>query len=126
MSNHYLKASVQLNLTFVPLDICKEYDFITGNIIKYILRYKYKGQALSDLKKALDYMSMLKPHEPITLKHDNLYFFVGLGVYKKDNFILDALINSNGSINKDNIKKTSKCLQVLIDEMKHNESFATE
>ena len=33
--------------------------FIKGNIIKYIIRCDKKGQAVSDLKKASDYLELL-------------------------------------------------------------------
>lgn len=33
--------------------------FIKGNIIKYVIRCDKKGQAVSDLKKASDYLELL-------------------------------------------------------------------
>lgn len=33
--------------------------FLKGNALKYIMRYNEKGQALSDLRKAKDYVEML-------------------------------------------------------------------
>ena len=34
--------------------------FIKGNIIKYVVRCDKKGQGLSDLDKAMDYLELLK------------------------------------------------------------------
>ena len=51
-------------------------DFIVGNIIKYICRYPYKGQAESDLKKIYDYMMMiLEFGSDCFIKEDSLQEF---------------------------------------------------
>lgn len=52
--NHYMKNGVQ------PWDIIQQYDlnFFAGNIVKYILRYKYKN-GVEDLQKAEHYIKKL-------------------------------------------------------------------
>jgi len=41
------------------IDVIQCFDFITGSIIKYLWRYKHKGQSLKDLKKAKWYLEYL-------------------------------------------------------------------
>ena len=52
--DHYQKQGIQ------PWDIIEQYelDFFAGNIVKYILRYKYKN-GLEDLQKAEHYIKKL-------------------------------------------------------------------
>ena len=52
--DHYQKKGIQ------PWDIIEQYelDFFAGNIVKYILRYKYKN-GLEDLQKAEHYIKKL-------------------------------------------------------------------
>lgn len=39
-------------------------DYMTGNVIKYVCRYPYKGQPVEDLNKAISYLQkMLKKAE---------------------------------------------------------------
>ena len=121
-NDHYVKASVEAKFTFNPLSVCKEYDFVTGNTIKYILRYKHKNQALSDLTKALDYLRLLKPLKAKHLTVDNVYLFVAIFAYKNDNDIFNALVNDDGSIGAKNIQKADRIIKRLIEELKHNES----
>ena len=48
------------------IDIVKDYDlnFNEGNALKYIIRSRYKGQHLDDLRKAIDYLQReIKDHE---------------------------------------------------------------
>jgi hypothetical protein len=55
--SHYNQGSIEVidYLTFTNLTR----DFCTGSIIKYLSRYKYKGEAIKDLKKALWYTEYL-------------------------------------------------------------------
>ena len=39
--------------------------FIKGNIIKYVVRFDKKGQAKSDIDKAISYLELLKELESI-------------------------------------------------------------
>ena len=47
-------------LSFYGSDLSPSECFNIGNILKYLLRFKYKGQALSDLDKAIDYLKRVK------------------------------------------------------------------
>ncbi len=47
------------NIEVIDFIIDKDFDFIEGNIIKYICRYKYKGTPIEDLMKARDYLDIL-------------------------------------------------------------------
>lgn len=55
---HYKKCAIQ------PIDyiIANDLDFLEGNIIKYVTRYKFKG-GVADLKKAMDYLNWLTDRE---------------------------------------------------------------
>lgn len=55
--NHYTKYSMQ------PVDAIRkmDLDFIKGNILKYLVRYKDKN-GLEDLKKARHYAEILREH----------------------------------------------------------------
>jgi hypothetical protein len=48
------------NLAIQPLEfiVANELDFPTGNVVKYVVRYKLKG-GLEDLKKARHYLDLL-------------------------------------------------------------------
>ena len=51
---HYTEGSIE------PIDyiVANDLDFIEGNIIKYVTRYKYKN-GVEDLKKAHFYLEVL-------------------------------------------------------------------
>lgn len=53
--SHYADRAIQ------PVEYihANELDFLTGNIVKYATRWKYKGQALSDLQKVIHYAELL-------------------------------------------------------------------
>ena len=44
-----------------PWDVCVQWElnFLEGNVIKYLARYKHKGQSLDDLRKARHYLDKL-------------------------------------------------------------------
>ena len=54
--DHYVKHKIQ------PWDIIEEYNlgFWDGNAIKYILRYKEKGNPLEDIDKAIHYLEHVR------------------------------------------------------------------
>lgn len=61
---HYQQADVQ------PIEIMQMYmtpeqfkGFLYGNVLKYSLRYQYKGQAKVDLEKAAQYLKWLQQVE---------------------------------------------------------------
>lgn len=51
-SEHYQKANPE------PIEVIEgwELNFLLGNVVKYIGRYKFKGQSKQDLEKALWYL----------------------------------------------------------------------
>tara|TARA_Y100000310_G_C20340268_1_gene649455 strand:- start:112 stop:435 length:324 start_codon:yes stop_codon:yes gene_type:complete len=53
--------SARLNRPIRPIDYIDswDFDFTTGNIIKYVSRHKLKGRPLRDLKKARWYLDRL-------------------------------------------------------------------
>lgn len=52
--SHYKNLSIQ-PLEFI---VANELDFPSGNVVKYVVRYKLKG-GLEDLKKARHYLDLL-------------------------------------------------------------------
>ena len=52
---HYTQGKIEV-LDFIE---DQKLDFISGNIIKYVCRCKYKGNELDDLKKAKFYIERL-------------------------------------------------------------------
>ena len=52
---HYTKLKIQ-PVTFITEN---NMDYLEGNIIKYICRYKHKGTPSMDLQKAKHYLDML-------------------------------------------------------------------
>lgn len=52
---HYVQGQIQA-WDFI-LD--QDFGFLAGNIIKYLCRYRHKGTAVSDLKKARHYLDKL-------------------------------------------------------------------
>lgn len=55
---HYTQGSIEV-LDYI---IAKDFNFLEGNIIKYISRYKFKN-GLEDLKKAQFYLNKLIDEE---------------------------------------------------------------
>lgn len=47
------------NIETIDFILDKELNFCEGNIVKYICRYKYKGNPLEDLAKARNYIDFL-------------------------------------------------------------------
>ena len=62
--DHYSRGGIQ------PIEFihANGMDFITGNIIKYATRWKFKGQALSDLQKVIHYAELLIELEGLDAK----------------------------------------------------------
>lgn len=52
--SHYKELAIQ-PLEFI---VKNELDFLQGNVVKYVVRYKVKG-GLEDLKKARHYLDMM-------------------------------------------------------------------
>ena len=47
---HYKQLPVEV------IEITKHFDFLLGNVLKYVLRHEHKGKPLEDLKKARWYL----------------------------------------------------------------------
>ncbi len=56
---HYQTGGIE------PIDyiVANGYDFLEGNVIKYLDRYKHKGMPISDLKKLRQYADWLIERE---------------------------------------------------------------
>jgi len=50
---HYTKFAVEV------IDITENLDFLSGNIVKYVVRAPFKGEQLQDLLKAQWYLNRL-------------------------------------------------------------------
>ncbi len=57
--DHYSRMAIQ------PIDFIMEngLDFLQGNAVKYIVRYKIKGSPVDDLRKAIHYCEMMIDRE---------------------------------------------------------------
>lgn len=53
-------AHYDRGLRFECIDIAEQGDYCTGNFIKYLWRYPYKGKPVEDLEKALWYAKRAK------------------------------------------------------------------
>lgn len=64
--DHYRKGGIQ------PIEYihANGMDFMTGNIIKYATRWRFKGQALSDLRKVIHYAELLIEAEGLDTKYE--------------------------------------------------------
>lgn len=62
--DHYTQGGIQ------PIEYihANGMDFMTGNIIKYATRWRFKGQALSDLRKVIHYAELLIEAEGLDTK----------------------------------------------------------
>jgi len=57
--HHYSRMKIQP----VEFIVANDIDYLTGNAIKYLCRYKHKGQPYTDLLKAQHYVEMLLARE---------------------------------------------------------------
>lgn len=116
---HYVKASITVNLE--PIQLCECYDFCLGNAIKYILRAPYKGNTLQDMKKAKWYLEReLSTHYPDEWgdykpsEVDSILF----NAFCANNKFINILINKEtGSINCNSIKCTLRDINIFISEL---------
>jgi hypothetical protein len=70
--NHYTQGSIEV----IDYIMDQKFDYLEGNIIKYISRYKFKN-GLEDLKKARVYLDKLILRNSITCKEDYREMYVG-------------------------------------------------
>jgi len=52
---HYTAENVKI--TIEPIQLCEQCGFLVGNGLKYLIRYKHKGNPLQDLRKAEYYFN---------------------------------------------------------------------
>ena len=59
---HYTQGTIE------PIDFIEsnKLDYFEGNVVKYVARYKHKGQPLKDLKKAEFYLKRLIKEQEVT------------------------------------------------------------
>lgn len=81
--SHYVKNAIRLE----PIDILENFDFCTGNALKYIIRYKDKGKPLEDLEKALFYAKRAYKKKLLKKRYSKYFFFLS----KSENPILKVL-----------------------------------
>jgi len=53
--SHYTQGNIEV----IDFLIDQNFDYIAGNIVKYICRYRYKGNPVQDLRKAKYYLDRL-------------------------------------------------------------------
>ena len=57
---HYNHSSIEtIDIIKNSMDESMYQGYLVGNVLKYICRYKYKGEELDDLKKARWYLTRL-------------------------------------------------------------------
>jgi len=64
--SHYTQGKIEV-LDFI---IDQNFCFFSGNVVKYLCRYKYKGEPLEDLKKAKFYLDKLLEIEELRIKEE--------------------------------------------------------
>lgn len=121
--DHYHKERV--NITIEPVDLCEQCGFLFGSGLKYLFRYKNKGNPKLDLEKARYYFSRYLN------KYDDTTYPNGMGVDLNIfdySFIYKAfskktfLLNTEEFLNKDDPKNLCKHLLNFIDsELKNYE-----
>lgn len=102
--DYYNKHSVTVgNVTVYPIDLIGSADFDLGNVFKYLLRWKDKGQT-EDLKKALTYLEHYK-NKQLLSKEDEILRLAAKEVLFND------LKDNNPLLKKfiDNLPKVKGC-----------------
>lgn len=56
---HYTQSALELKHVVFAWDL----NWAEGNVLKYLRRYKHKGDPIQDLKKAREYLDMLIQYE---------------------------------------------------------------
>ena len=77
------------------IEFCNKYEigFVTGNIIKYIVRYKNKN-GIEDLKKAKEYLGRRYIENLIIDSEDKLKFYEENNLNYKQGIILDLVLDN--------------------------------
>lgn len=88
--SHYVKNAIRLE----PIDILENFDFCTGNALKYILRYKDKNKPVEDLEKAMFYARRVLVRNLLKKKYLKDFYFLS----KSSNCILHPLGNEDFNV----------------------------
>jgi len=56
---HYTQGNIEV----IEFIMDQKMDYLEGNVVKYLCRYKYKGKPLEDLQKARTYINWLIDRE---------------------------------------------------------------
>lgn len=111
---HYAKVSEEFG-GIEPIQITSAYCFKLGCAIKYIVRAPYKKKTLEDLEKARWYVCSLMKGYKVYHPIEDLEQTV-IDEYRKD-FVLNALINEDGSCGPKNLTLAYQRLtRLIIDE----------
>ena len=102
------------------IEFCNKYEigFVTGNIIKYIVRYKNKN-GIEDLKKAKEYLGRRYIENLIIDSEDKLKFYEENNLNYKQGIILDLVLDNC-------YKKAEEMLNSLIKYEEKKESDINE
>lgn len=65
--DHYKNNSIKLE----PFVLCREFPFVEGNVLKYVIRYKDKN-GVEDLRKALRYLDMMDVEDTFTISKQGI------------------------------------------------------
>lgn len=99
---HYQQAQAQIS--FQPIDLCRELPFSLGNAIKYILRAPYKGNPVQDYAKAIDYLEDYRiVHTCIGAQQFTANFILALEAFTTKNKFIRTIFNYHVK-RKDRIK----------------------
>ena len=89
---HYQQAQAQIS--FQPIDLCRELPFSLGNAIKYILRAPYKGNPVQDYAKAIDYLEDYRiVHTCIGAQQFTANFILALEAFTAKNKFIRTIFN---------------------------------
>ena len=77
------------------IEFCNKYEigFVTGNIIKYIVRYKYKN-GIEDLKKAREYINRRYVESIEIDEEDKIKFYEENNLSYKQGIIIDLILDN--------------------------------
>lgn len=95
---HYTAENVKI--TIEPIQLCEQCGFLVGNGLKYLIRYKHKGNPLQDLKKAEYYfnrwLTVEGDYVDMTVFPVNYNYI--FNAFKHLPYLKNAAINSNVGI----------------------------
>ena len=71
---HYNFSSIEtIDVIKNSMDDTMFHGYLVGNVLKYVIRHKYKGEELNDLKKARWYLTrLIDEKSPGPIKVDNI------------------------------------------------------